>query len=68
MALIMLTCGPAMRNVAGLAVFRGAVDRLEHQHLAGMATQTVIVVRLDSLVGLMAFVAVEPCHRHLVRE
>ena len=57
-----------MRNMTFLAVFVGFMDRLERQHLTRMAAQAVIVARSDSRVGFMALIAVQPRHRHLVRE
>lgn len=54
----MLPGDPAMRNMAGLAVFCRMVDRPEHQHLAGMAAQAVVIARLDSGMGLVTFVAI----------
>ena len=47
-----------MRSVTALAVFRGAMDRLEHQNLVGMAAQAVIVVRLYAGMGLVTLIAV----------
>ena len=47
-----------MRNMAGLAVLCGIMDRLDHQHLAGMAPQAVVIARLDPGMGLVTFIAV----------
>ncbi len=44
------------------------MDGLEFQHLARMATQTIIISRLDACVGFMALVAVEPGHGDPVGE
>ena len=44
------------------------VDSLERQHLMGMATQAIIVARLDARMRLVALVAIQPRHRYPVRK
>lgn len=50
------------------AVFHGIMDRFGCQDFAGMAPQTVLIGRLDPLMGLVAFVTVKTGHGNLVRK
>jgi len=57
-----------MGLVTGLAALARFMDRFERQHLSGMATQAIVVVRLDAGMRFVALIAVQPRHRYAVRE
>ena len=57
-----------MRLVTFHAALACLVDSLERQHLMGMATQAIIVVRFYAGMRFVALVAFQPGHRCMVRE
>src|SRR5512147_2019983 len=57
-----------MGNMAALALFVRRVHLFLRQNFSRMTAQTILIGRLDPRMRLMAFIAVEPRHRHLLRE
>jgi hypothetical protein len=59
---------PAVRYVAGVAVFGGRVNAFEREYFAGMTAETIVIIRLDAHMRFVTFIAIQPRHGDLVRK
>ena len=59
---------PPVGHMAGFAVLAGRVHCLQCKHLSRVTTEAIVVCGLDPGMRLVALVAIQASHGHMVRE